>query len=301
MSLPERLASRLVVPALAAPMFLVSGPELVIETCNGGVIGAFPTLNCRTTDEYLAWLDKIEGALSPAAAAFAVNLIVHKTNTRLAADLALTIERRVPIVITSLGANAEIVKAVQAYGGLVLHDVISRRHAEKVARIGVDGIIALAAGAGGHTGTLSPFALIAEIRSFFDGLLILAGGISTGRDIAAARLMGADMVSMGTRFIATRESLAHTDYKRMLVDAGAADIVATSRLTGVTANFLRQSLGAAGFDPEAAPSGDLGTGDNSKAWRDIWSAGHGVAAIHDIPTAAELCIRLADEYRAART
>jgi nitronate monooxygenase len=300
MVLPNGLAARLKLPAIAAPMFLVSGPALVIEACRGGVIGAFPSLNCRSVDDYAAWLDRIEAALTPADAPYAVNLIVHKTNNRLDADLALTIARRVPIVITSLGANAEIVKAVQGYGGLVFHDVISRRHAEKVARVGVDGIIALAAGAGGHTGTLSPFALLNEIRGLFGGVLILAGGIATGRDIAAARLMGADLVSMGTRFIATHESLAPPAYKQMLVEASAADIVATSRLTGVTANFLRPSLDAAGLDPEPAPAGDLGTGDDSRAWRDIWSAGHGVEAVRDIMSTGELCALLAAEYDAAR-
>ncbi|MEA3012554.1 MAG: nitronate monooxygenase [Sphingomonadales bacterium] len=299
MALPNGLAERLKLPAIAAPMFLVSGPALVIEACRGGVIGAFPSLNCRSVEDYAAWLDRIEAALTPADAPYAVNLIVHKTNNRLDADLALTIARRVPIVITSLGANEEIVRAVQGYGGLVFHDVISRRHAEKVARVGVDGIIALAAGAGGHTGTLSPFALLNEIRGLFDGVLILAGGISTGRDIAAARLMGADLVSMGTRFIATHESLAPPAYKQMLVEVSAADIVATSRLTGVTANFLRPSLDAAGLDPETAPAGDLGTGDDSRAWRDIWSAGHGVGAIRDIMSTAELCALLAAEYDAA--
>ncbi|HTU09581.1 MAG TPA: nitronate monooxygenase family protein [Allosphingosinicella sp.] len=300
MPLPDALARRLKLPAIAAPMFLVSGPALTIAACKSGVIGSFPALNCRTTQAYGEWLDRIESALGPDDAPYAVNLIVHKTNTRLEADLALTVARRVPIVITSLGANAELVAAVHSYGGMVFHDVISRRHAEKVAAAGVDGIIALSAGAGGHTGTLSPFALLAEIRQVFDGLLILAGGISTGRDVAAARVMGADLVSMGTRFIATHESLAQEAYKQMLVEAAAGDIVATARLTGVTANFLKPSLDAAGLDPAAAPQGDLGTGEDSKAWRDIWSAGHGVGAITEVSSTAALCARLVADYEAAR-
>jgi nitronate monooxygenase len=300
MPLPDGLARRLKLPAIAAPMFLVSGPELAIAACQGGVIGAFPSLNCRTTEAYAEWLDQVETAVGPDDAPHAVNLIVHKSNMRLEGDLALTVARRVPIVITSLGADAGIVEAVHAYGGLVFHDVVSRRHAEKAAAADVDGIIAVAAGAGGHTGSLSPFALLAEIRQVFDGLLILAGGISIGRDIAAAQLMGADLVSMGTRFIATRESLAQDAYKQMLVAAAAGDVVATSRLTGVTANFLKPSLDAAGLDLAAAPQGDLGTGEDSKAWRDIWSAGHGVGAIADVPATADLCARLVAEYEAAR-
>jgi nitronate monooxygenase len=262
------------------------------------VIGAFPSLNCRTVEAYASWLDEIEAALTPMDAPFAVNLIVHKSNPRLEADLALTVSRRVPIVITSLGANSDIVAAVHSYGGLVLHDVISRRHAEKAAASGVDGIIAVSAGAGGHTGTISPFALIAEIRSLYDGMIILAGGISTGAQIAAARLMGADLVSMGTRFIATEESLADPAYKSMLVEAGATDIVATDRLTGVTANFLRPSLEAARPSGEQGPQ-HLGIGEDSKVWKHIWSAGHGVGSVSDVPSVSRLCDRLADEYEAA--
>lgn len=298
MPLPDHLAVRLKIPVIAAPMFLVSGPDLAIEACRGGAIGALPSLNCRTLSDYEAWLDRLESATTPADAPYAVNLIVHRSNTRLAEDLALTVARRVPIVITSLGADHEIVAAVHGYGGIVLHDVISRRHAEKAAGAGVDGIIAVTAGAGGHTGTLSPFALLAEIRAVFGGTLILAGGISTGGQIAAAIAMGADLVSMGTRFIATCESLAQPAYKDMLVAAGAADVVTTSRVTGINANFLRQSLAAAGVDLEAL--GELDTSGDSKAWRDIWSAGHGVGAISDIPSTADLCARLVREYDDAR-
>ena len=299
MALPPSLADRLRLPVMAAPMFLVSGPDLVIAAARTGMIGAFPTLNCRSTEILGEWLDKIEASIGPQDGPYATNLIVHASNARLDADLSLVVAHRVPIVVTSLGVRPEIIAAVHSYGGLVFHDVISRRHAEKVALAGVDGIIALGAGAGGHTGTLSPFALLAEIRDVFDGIVLLAGGISTGRDIAAARMMGADLVSMGTRFIATRESLAAPAYKQMLVEAGAGDIVATASLTGVTANFLRRSIDAASVDPAQPPDAALGTADGSKVWRDIWSAGHGVAAIHDVPSVAELCDRLRKDYRAA--
>lgn len=298
MPLPEHLAARLKFPVIAAPMFLVSGPDLVIEACKGGALGAFPSLNCRTLADYAAWLERIEASLTPPDAPYAVNLIVHRSNARLAEDLALTVARRVPVVITSLGADNEIVAAVHGYGGIVLHDVISRRHAEKAVGAGVDGIIAVTAGAGGHTGNLSPFALLAEIRAVFGGTLVLAGGISTGGQIAAAIAMGADLVSMGTRFIATRESLAQPAYKEMLVEAEAADVVTTSRVTGINANFLRQSLAAAGADLEAP--GELDTSGDSKAWRDIWSAGHGVGSIRDIPSTKALCARLVREYGEAR-
>lgn len=281
-------------------MFLVSGPELVIAACRAGVLGAFPALNCRTTDDYRAWLDQVTDDLEQGDAPFAVNLIVHPSNARLDADLAVTIERQVPVVITSLGSDPRIVGAVHEYGGLVLHDVVSRRHAAKAAGAGVDGIIAVTAGAGGHTGQLSNFALVKEIREVFDGFLILAGGLATGRDIAAARAMGADLAAMGTRFIATRESLAPEAYKQMLVEANAADIMMTASLTGVAANFLKPSLAANGIDlGAAAPAQALGTGRDSKVWRDIWSAGHGVGAIRDIPGTSELCARLLEEYRAA--
>ena len=295
-SLPP-FADRLNIPVIAAPMFLVSGADLVVESCRAGVIGGFPALNCRTTAEYGTWLEKIESAVSEHDAPFAVNLIVHRSNKRLAADLNLTIKRRVPIVITSLGVDTEIVAAVQGYGGVVFHDVISRRHAEKAASAGVDGIIGVCAGAGGHTGSLSPFAMLAEIRAVYDGLVILAGGMTSGSDIAAATAMGADLVAMGTRFIATQESLAAPGYKDMLIEATAADIVSTDALTGVKANFLRQSLSTAGVDLEQVSStDDLGVGNASKVWRDIWSAGHGVATIRDIPTTRDLCNRLVVEY-----
>lgn len=306
MPLPPRLAGRLRLPAVAAPMFLVSGPELVIAACRAGILGTFPALNQRTSEGFEAWLREIEAALAdtPAAAPFGVNLIVHKSNRRLEQDLRICVAHRVPVVITSLGAVPDLVREVHGYGGVVFHDIVSRRHAEKAAAAGVDGLILVCAGAGGHAGTLNPFALLAEVRQVFAGTILLAGCISTGRDIFAARAMGADLAYLGTRFIATRESRAVESYKRMLCAAGAGDIVYTPAVSGIPGNFLRQSLEAAGIDPAALRSvSDLAAelqGGEIKAWRDIWSAGQGVAAIHDIPSVAELVDRLVAEFEAAR-
>lgn len=303
MTLPAALSGRLRLPAIASPMFLVSGPDLVVETCKAGVLGTFPALNQRTSEGYEAWLTAIKNRLAddPAAAPFGVNLIVHKSNPRLEADLALTVKHRVPLVITSLGAVPDLVKAVQSYGGLVFHDVISLRHARKAAEAGVDGIIAVAAGAGGHAGTVSPFALVSEIRAFFDKTIVLAGSISTGAQIAAAQLMGADLAYLGTRFIATQESLAPQGYKEMIVRNEAAGIVYTPAISGVNANFLRESIEAAGLDPDNLPAhGKMDMNDEAKVWKTIWSAGHGVGQIRDVPAAAALCARLIDEYAAAR-
>ncbi len=302
MTLPKALQGRLKIPAIASPMFLVSGPDLVVETCRGGILGTFPALNQRSSDGYRSWLEEIEGRLAdiPDAAPFGVNLIVHKTNPRLEADLKITVDRKVPLVITSLGAVPDLVKAVHSYGGLVFHDVISRRHAEKAVEAGVDGVIAVAAGAGGHAGTISPFALVAEIRSFFDGAVVLAGAISTGAHVAAAQLMGADLAYLGTRFIATKESLAQQGFKDMIVSSGAADILYTPAISGVNANFLKPSIVAAGLDPaNLVHVGKMDMEGEAKVWRDVWSAGHGVASIHDAPGAAELCARLIAEYRTA--
>ena len=303
MSLPETLRGRLRIPAIAAPMFLVSGPDLVVETCRSGVLGTFPALNQRTSEGYADWLDEIAGRLgaAPDPAPFGVNLIVHRSNPRLDRDLQITVDRKVPLVITSLGAVPDLVKAVQSYGGVVFHDVIGRRHAEKAAEAGVDGIIAVAAGAGGHAGTINPFALIGEIRSVFDGTIALAGSINTGAQIAAARLMGADLAYLGTRFVATRESLAATAYKDMLLASRAADILYTSAISGVHANFMRRSIEAAGLDPDALRGhAKLDMGEEAKVWKDIWSAGHGVGGIADAPPTAELCARLIAEYEDAR-
>jgi nitronate monooxygenase len=302
MSLPGALQGRLRAPAIVAPMFLVSGPDLVVETCRAGLLGTFPALNQRTSDGYAAWLDDIETRLGqfPDAAPFGVNLIVHKSNPRLHADLRITVDHRAPLVITSLGAVPDLVDAVHAYGGLVFHDVISVRHAEKAVAAGVDGVVAVCAGAGGHAGALSPFALVPEIRRFFDGAIVLAGAISAGAHIAAARMIGADLAYLGTRFIATRESLAPNGYKSMLVDARAADIVYTPAITGVNANFLRPSLMAAGRDPDnLPPPGKLNLEEEARVWKHIWSAGQGVGSINDVPATAELCAQLAHEYAAA--
>lgn len=285
-------------------MFLVSGPDLVVETCRAGLIGTFPALNQRTSEGFAAWCDEISGRLAAAetGAVWGVNLIVHKTNPRLAEDLAICAAKRVPLVITSLGAVPDIVRTIQAYGGIVCHDVISRRHAEKAAAAGVDGIIAVCAGAGGHAGTINPFALLSEIRAVFDGLLILSGAMNTGRDIAAARVMGADLAYLGTRFIATKESLCSDAQKQMQIAAQAADIVSSAAITGVSANFMRQSLESAGIDPTQLHTPletPLNIADEARAWKTIWSAGHGVGGILDLPAAADLCRDLAQGYRAA--
>lgn len=303
MPLPPLLADRLRLPAVAAPMFLASGPDLVVACCRSGVIGTFPALNQRTTEGFGAWLDEIDARLAeaPGAAPFGVNLIVHRSNPRLAADLDTVVRHRVPLVITSLGAVRDVVDAVHGYGGLVFHDVISRRHAEKAAEAGVDGIIAVCAGAGGHAGTLSPFALVPEIREIFGGTILLAGALSTGAHILAARALGADLAYLGTRFIATAEALVPEAQKRMIVDSTADDIVYTPNVSGIPASFLRESLLAAGLDPDAPPSGHrLDLGGEARAWKTVWSAGQGVGAIRDLPPAATLCERLAAEYDAAR-
>jgi nitronate monooxygenase len=299
MPLPKVLG-RLRLPAIAAPMFLASGPDLVVEVCRSGLIGTFPALNQRTSEDLADGVRNIMERLVayPGAAPFGVNLIVHKSNPRLAADLEIVVASKIPLVITSLGAVRDIVDAVHSFGGLVFHDVITRRHAEKAVKAGVDGIIAVAAGAGGHTGTLSPFALIEEIKSIFDGTIILAGAISTGRQIAAARLMGADLAYLGTRFIATREAMVDPRYKEMVVGAAAADIVCTPNISGAPASFLRPSIVANGLDPENLPPvGELDVNRDRKAWKTIWSAGHGIGAINDVPPAASLCERLLAEYR----
>ncbi|MFC3124190.1 NAD(P)H-dependent flavin oxidoreductase [Pseudoroseomonas globiformis] len=303
MAVPEAFAGRLALPAVAAPLFLVSGPDLVVETCRAGVVGTFPALNQRDTPGLTGWLEEIAARLEPhpGAAPFGVNLIVHRSNQRLQADLAQVVAHRVPLVITSLGAVREVVEAVHGYGGLVFHDVINMRHAAKAAEAGVDGLIAVCAGAGGHAGTLSPFAFLPELRSMFSGTLLLGGGIGHGRQVAAARLLGADLAYIGTRFIATRESLASPDYKRMVLDARANDIVYTAAISGVKGNFLRQSLSAAGLNPERlAEQEALNLTEHEKRpWKNIWSAGQGVGAIDDLPGTEALCARLAAEYREA--
>lgn len=292
-------------PIIVAPMFLVSGPKLVIAACNAGVIGTFPALNQRTTEGFAEWLDEIEGAVD--GAPYGVNLIVHRSNPRLMADLEVCVAHKVPLVITSLGAVADVVDAVHSYGGRIFHDVTNARHARKAIEAGVDGLILVAGGAGGHAGTINPFALLAEIRNFWDGIVVLAGAISSGRDVAAAIAMGADFAYIGTRFIATQESEAPAEYKQMLLDVGPLDIIHTPAVSGVPANFMAPSLQAAGFDMEKLRDpGHVNFGekltasDEAKAWKTIWSAGHGVAAITDVPPVTELVDRLEDGWQQAR-
>ena len=309
MSLPQIFRGRMTVPVIAAPMFLVSGPHLVIETCKAGVAGTFPTLNARPIEVLDEWLTQINAELGAAMSAdpkapvapYGVNLILHHSNTRLAQDFQLVVKHKVPFVITSLGHPGEVVKAVHAYGGVVFSDVIHAYHARKAIAAGVDGIVAVAGGAGGHAGTQSAFSLVREIREFWDGPLVLGGAISDGASVRAAEVMEADFAYLGTRFIATQESMATDDYKQMLLDCTAKDIVYTPAITGTNANFLWPSLEKAGYTKEMLGSTDAREdfGSGAKAWRDIWSAGHGVATIHDVPPAAELVARLAAEYRAA--
>ena len=286
-------------PAIVAPMFLISGPDLVVECCRAGLVGTFPSLNQRTTAAFVDWLAEIEGRLAPADAPFGVNLIVHRSNPRVKADLAAIVAHRVPVVITSLGAVPEVVAAVHSYGGIVLHDVISLRHAEKAAEAGVDGLIAVSAGAGGHAGTISPFALVSEIRTVFAGTLALAGALSQGRHVAAAEMMGADLGYFGSLFIAAEESLAPLEQKAMMLDARAGDIVHTDRVTGVGANFMAQSLAANGLGGGAGHAGALDLADEAKAWKTVWSAGHGVGAVTSVRPAKVICAELIEDYRRA--
>ncbi|NWG30817.1 MAG: nitronate monooxygenase [Rhodocyclaceae bacterium] len=308
MPVPAALAKNLALPVIGAPMFIVSTPALVIAQCKAGIIGAFPALNARPAEKLDEWLTTIEAALGDGqAAAYAVNLIVHPTNERLEADLAACVAHRVPLVITSLGKPSAIVAAVHGYGGLVFHDVTNVRHAEKALEAGVDGLILVAAGAGGHGGTSSPFALVAEVRRFYEGPLALAGALTQGRQILAAQALGADFAYLGTRFIATQEANASADYKQAILAARSDDIVYTPYFTGVPGNYLKSSIVRAGLDPERLPSGHgpklefTRATEGAKAWRDIWGAGQGVGAIDDIPSAAVLIARLKDEFQQART
>ncbi|MDQ8027513.1 MAG: nitronate monooxygenase family protein [Brevundimonas sp.] len=299
MAIPASLQKGLKLPVIAAPMFLVSGPDLVVETCNAGAIGTFPSLNQRTTEGYREWLHEIKGRLNPDAAAFGVNHIVHPTNPRLMADMMVSVEEKVPLIITSLGAVRDVVDAVHGYGGLVFHDIANVRHARKAAEAGVDGLILVANGAGGHAGIVNPFALVEEVRGFFDGTIILSGCLSTGSDVAAALMMGADFAYMGTRFINTTESTAQAQYKDMIIDSGSADIVHTPAVSGIPANFMVKSLVENGIDPKHLPEHKLDMADEAKAWKTVWSAGQGAGAIHDILPAGQLVGRLRDEFAQA--
>lgn len=304
MAIPAALQKNLKLPVIAAPMFLVSGPDLVVAACKAGIIGTFPALNQRTTAGYSDWLDEIKARLGPQDAAYGVNIIVHPTNPRVMADMEVTVRHQVPLVITSLGAVRDVVDAVHSYGGLVFHDVTTVRHAKKAAEAGVDGLILVAAGAGGHAGTWSPFALVEEVRQVFDGTIILSGCMSTGRDIASAIMMGADFAYLGTRFINTTESMAPEPYKEMIIESAAADITYTPAISGIPANFLSKSLIANGLDPKALPEKtavDLGKelDHEVKAWKEVWSAGQGAGSVKDVLPTADLVARLKREFDAA--
>lgn len=311
MALPSALVGKLSVPVIGAPMFLVSTPPIVAAQCKAGVVGAFPHVNARPTSQLDQWLTELTTELAawdaehPEApsAPYSVNLIVHRTNPRYEPDLELVVKHKVPVVITALGHPGRVVEAVHAYGGLVLCDVINAEHARKSIAAGVDGIIGVGAGAGGHAGTQSPLALVRELREFWSGLLVLGGAIGDGYQVRAAEVLGADLAYVGTRFIATKESAAQAEYKQMLVDAGVRDLIYSDRFSGVHANFLRPSIERHGIDveklPPKAPDVSSLAGSDAKAWKDIWSAGHGVATIHDVPTVGELVARMAREYREA--
>lgn len=311
MSAKARFIQHLSLPVVAAPMFLISNPQLVVACCKKGIVGTFPALNQRTSERFEAWLIQIQSELcqfeqetGKKPAPFGVNLIVHPTNPRLEADVQLCVKHQVPLVITSLGAASRVVAAIHSYGGLVFHDVIKKRHAEKAAAADVDGLILVSAGAGGHAGTLNPLSFVAEIKKIFHKTIILSGCISTGQDIAAALQMGADLAYMGTRFINTEESQVPHAYREMIVAAGTSDVVYTAAVSGVPANFLAASLRAAGLSEEDLKQEhkiDFGKELNTeaKAWKTIWSAGQGVAAIDDVLSVTQLVKRLKTEFKAA--
>jgi nitronate monooxygenase len=315
MPLPKVFEGRMRLPVIGSPLFIVSGPELVIAQCKAGIVGSFPALNARPEPVLEEWIVRIKTELAvwekqtgKKAAPFAVNQICHSSNDRLPHDIEVCTRQQVPIIITSLRAPKEVVSAAHSYGGIVLHDIINVRHAKKSLDEGVDGLIPVCAGAGGHAGTLSPFALVAELRNFYDGFIALSGSIANGRSILAAQALGADFAYMGTRFIATQEANAPAAYKDALIEAaGGGDIVYSNLFTGVHGNYLRASIVAAGMDPDDLPTSDkskmnFGSGGNmkQKAWRDIWGAGQGVGQITDAPTVEELVTRLETEYRAAK-
>ena len=300
--LAARLRCRL--PAVAAPMFLVSGVDMVAEACRAGMVGAMPSLNARTTEQFREWLWMLGERVNPDNdCAYAVNLVTHRTNQRLAADLKACVEARTPLIVTSLGAPTPAVEAVRGYGGLVFADVNTPALARKAAQRGADGLVLVCAGAGGHTGTITPFVFIEEVRRFFDGPLVLAGGISTGRGIRSALAMGADLAYLGTRFLAANESLAVEPFKDMVVSSHYEDIICTDAVTGVLANKLRPSLVNAGLDPESLQSGkpfDLSrVGDSVKKWKDLWSAGQGVGAVRGRESVAAIVAQLSRQYAAA--
>ena len=315
MALPPILSERLRIPVIASPLFIISGPELVIAQCKAGVVGSFPALNARPVSQLDEWLAQITEELADwdrknpdrLSAPFAVNQIVHKSNNRLEEDVELAVKYRVPITITSLGAQVSVNDAIHSYGGIVLHDVINAKFARKAVEKGADGLIPVAAGAGGHAGGLSPFALVQELREWFDGPIALSGAIANGRAVLGAQAMGADLAYIGSAFIATEEARAVQGYKDMIVESSGEDIVYSSLFTGVHGNYLRPSVARAGLDPDNLPHGDptkmnFGSGGNTeaKAWKDIWGCGQGIGAVKSIPTAGELVDRLAAEYEQAK-
>jgi nitronate monooxygenase len=315
MPIPELFRNRIALPVLGAPMFIASSPELVLAQCRVGVPGLFPSVNARSPEVLDEWLARLERELEdhrkayPAqpVAPFGVNLMVHRTNPRLGDDLAVVVKHRVPLVVTSVGKPAEVVSAVHAYGGLVFHDVTTMEHAHKAVVAGVDGLVLVCAGAGGHGGILSPFAFVAEVREFWSGPLALAGAISTGQAVRAAEILGADFAYLGTRFLASSEGNVPAAFKRMIVEHAAADIIYTSAVSGVPGNFLRPSIAASGIDPESLveapgrPVLKLFQPDSSgpRAWKEIWSAGQGIGAIHEVRSVAEIVAELRREYQAA--
>ena len=315
MPIPAVMQGHLSLPVVCSPLFIVSGPELVIAQCKSGMVGSFPALNARPEPVLEEWILRIKKELADHQAAnpgakvapFAVNQIAHHSNNRLMHDVDVCVKHKVPVIITSLRAPREVVDKIHSYGGIVLHDVINIRHAKKALEDGVDGLILVTAGAGGHAGALSPFALLREVRRFYNGTVVLAGSITDGASILAAQAMGADLAYIGTRFIATQEANADSRYKQMLLETSAKDIVYTNLFTGVLGNYLGPSIAAAGLDPENLPTADkskmnFGSGGNmkQKAWRDIWSAGQGVGNIDDLPPVAELAKRMKQQYEAAK-
>lgn len=314
MTLP-RILQNLSLPVIASPMFIASGPALVAAQCKAGIVGSFPALNARPAELLDTWLTDLQKELADYAAAnpgapvgpIAVNQIVHASNTRLEHDVEVCVKHQVPIIISSLRAPPkEMLDAVHSYGGIVLHDVVSIRHAQKALEAGVDGLILVAAGAGGHAGALSPFALVGEVRKFFNGPIALSGSIATGDAILAAQAMGADFAYIGSRWLATKESNVSDDYRDAIIESSAADVVYTNLFTGVHGNYLKKSIVNAGLDPDALPASDKSKmsfgdgGSKAKAWRDIWGAGQGVGLMDDVPTVAEMVARLRREYDAAR-
>ncbi len=307
MAIPAQFQNRLSIPVIGSPLFIISGPELVMAQCRAGIIGSFPSLNARPLPQFEEWLQRLNTELGPNDAPYAVNLIVHKSNDRLMADLDLCVKYKVPMIITSLGAREDVNAAIHSYGGIVMHDIINNKFAKKAVEKGADGLIAVAAGAGGHAGTTSPFALVREIREWFDGPLALSGSIATGEAVLAAEAMGADFGYIGSAFIATAEARAVDGYKDMIVGSASSDIVYSNLFTGVHGNYLRPSIVNAGLDPDNLAVSDpsamnFGSGGNTdaKAWKDIWGCGQGIGAVKEVLPAGELVARLRREYMAAK-